>query len=193
MIQMPEIPLPDPADIWPSWHDGLETQRLLMRPLASNLVDAWLAMHLDDKVSKFVVGPPLSPDDCWRDLAFAIGHSILRGFSMWAVFEKDSGTFLGRVGPWMPAGWPGLEIGWAFGPQGRGKGYAYESVAASLAWTHTNLKIPAAIHSIHPDNAASKKLAIKLGAEQLGTADISGERHEVWVSDLAAFMRRQAQ
>lgn len=191
MDNVPQITLPDPADIWPHWHGGVETERLFLRPLGNSLAAEWLALHQDEQVAKYVVGPPLTPADCWRDLAFAIGHSILRGFSMWAVYEKETGAFVGRVGPWMPAGWPSLEIGWAMGPAGRGKGYGYESVEASLAWAHAHLKVPAAIHSIHPSNEASKKLATKLGAQPLGTADISGERHEVWVSDLAAFVERR--
>lgn len=184
--------LPDPETLWASWYSGIETPRLFLRPLNRSLVADWLALHRDPDVARFVVGPPLSDADCWRDLAFAIGHALLRGFSMWAVYEKRSGRFLGRVGPWMPEGWPGLEIGWALGPDARGKGYGIESVRAALAWSADHLNVATAIHSIHPDNAASKKLAQTLGAQLLGTADVSGELHEVWVSKLTRAPQYQA-
>jgi RimJ/RimL family protein N-acetyltransferase len=190
---LPPTQLPDPDSLRAAWLQGVETPRLALKPLSGGLEQEWLDLHEDPMVAKFVVGPALTPADCWRDLAFAIGHSVLRGFSMWAVFEKASGDFIGRVGPWMPEGWPALEIGWAIGPAGRGQGYGYECACAALSWSWTHLKVPTAIHSIHPENQASKALALKLGAKQLGTADISGDLHEVWLSDLAAFegARRQ--
>ena len=41
-----------------------------------------------------------------------IGHWELRGFGLWAVEERASGAFLGRIGCFEPEGWPGFEIGY---------------------------------------------------------------------------------
>ena len=35
---------------------------------------------------------------------------------MFSVFEKDSGRWIGRLGPWEPHGWPGKEVGWGIVP-----------------------------------------------------------------------------
>ena len=32
---------------------------------------------------------------------------------MFSVIEKDSGRWIGRIGPWQPEGWPGTEVGWS--------------------------------------------------------------------------------
>lgn len=189
---LPITQLPAPGSVRDAWLRGVETPRLVLRPLSAGMEADWLALHDDPLVAQFIVGAALTRADCWRDLAFAIGHAVLRGFAMWAIYEKASGRFVGRVGPWMPEGWPALEIGWALGPEGRGRGYGFESAAAALRWTGAHLKTPTVIHSIHPDNTASKSLALKLGARQLGTADISGDLHEVWLTDVAAFARQDS-
>jgi len=175
-------------DIHPLWAKGVETERLLLRPLNAASEANWLALHQDPDVARYIIGPKLTGADIWRDLAFVLGHSELRGFSMWGVYEKASAQFLGRVGPWMPSGWPGLEVGWAFAAHGRGKGYATEAVRASVGWVFDTLDVPAIIHSIQPDNEASKRLALRLGAQLLGTADISDVRHDIWVTQRTGFI-----
>ena len=42
-----------------------------------------------------------------------IGSWHATGFAMFSVIEKSSGRWVGRLGPWMPEGWPGPEVGWA--------------------------------------------------------------------------------
>ncbi len=44
----------------------------------------------------------------WRNAAIMAGHWALHGFGMFAVEEKSSGTFVGRVGPFYPPVWPGF-------------------------------------------------------------------------------------
>lgn len=169
----------------PQWLQGLETDRLRLVPPGLDLVDAWQALHTDPQVTRYIYGPPLTPTDSWRDLAFCIGHAQLRGFSMWAIVHRDSGDFLGRVGPWMPEGWPGLEIGWALDPRFQGQGYATEAARAALTWTARYLPAAAtAIHSLHPENTPSQSLAQRLGAQRLGDAMISEEAYQIWVSAL---------
>ena len=48
----------------------------------------------------------------WRNAAVISGHWALHGFGMFAVEEKSSRRYVGRVGPWCPPGWPGFEVGW---------------------------------------------------------------------------------
>ena len=183
--------LPEPRALFPTWLAGVETERLRLLPLGPDFADAWRALHLDASVVKYLYGPAMTAPDCWRDLAFAIGHAHLRGFSMWAVCDRQDGRFLGRVGPWMPDGWPGLEIGWAFMPDSQGQGYATEAAKAVLDWAARHLPGAAtAIHSIHPDNLPSQTLAQRLGAQQLGDATISDQLYQIWVSDLG--VRRAA-
>ena len=45
-------------------------------------------------------------------MATMTGAWSLCGFSMFSVTLRESGRWIGRIGPWRPEGWPGTEIGW---------------------------------------------------------------------------------
>ncbi len=108
-------------------------------------------------------GGPLSFDDAWRQLAMLIGHWELRGFGMWAVEEKATGSFVGRVGLHYPAGWPEPEIGWVLARRAWGRGYAHEAATAALGVAFDSLAWNRAISLIAPDNARSIAVAERLG------------------------------
>ncbi|MEM6683058.1 MAG: GNAT family N-acetyltransferase [Pseudomonadota bacterium] len=179
--------LPPASGVRLVWQAGIETERLILRPVSAACEADWLALHQDPEVARYVIGEAPTQADSWRDLAFVIGHAQLRGFSTWAVYEKRENSFIGRAGPWMPQGWPGLEIGWAFAAHGRGKGYATEAVVAALRWSFKHLHAAVIIHSIQADNVRSQKLAHRIGAQQLGTAEVHGAEHGIWVTQRAQY------
>jgi RimJ/RimL family protein N-acetyltransferase len=78
---------------------------------------------------------------------------------MFVVEEKQTGHYVGRVGPWSPAGWPGLEVGWAITTGFRGKGYAVEAASASIDWVFARFEIDRIVHTIRPENLASQNVA----------------------------------
>ena len=91
-------------------------------------------------------------------------HWRLRGYGLWAVEERATGAFLGRLGCWRPEGWPALEIGYTLARGHWGRGYASEGARASLEYARAMLK-PARICSIiRPGNSASIRVAEGLGA-----------------------------
>jgi len=102
-------------------------------------------------------------EDAWRQLAMFVGHWHLRGFGMWAVEERASGTFVGRVGLHFPEGWPDREIGWTLARAFWGKGYAFEAARAALDHAFDTLRWNRVISLIHPQNARSIRLAERLG------------------------------
>ena len=55
----------------------------------------------------------------WRGFCQFAGAWHLQGFSMFSVLSKSDGRWIGRVGPWMPEGWPGTEIGWGISVTGK--------------------------------------------------------------------------
>lgn len=180
--------LPDPHALITQWRAGIQTDRLILRAPTPGDAEAWAALHADPKVTQHIYAAAMTPEDSWRDLAFTLGHAAMRGFSMWAIETREDGRFIGRVGPWMPQGWPGLEIGWALRPDAQGKGYATLAAKAALTWTARNMPgAAAAIHSLHPSNARSQALVKRLGAQCLGDAHIAGDAYKIWVSDLSAW------
>jgi RimJ/RimL family protein N-acetyltransferase len=106
---------------------------------------------------------PLSREDAWRQLAMLIGHWHLRGFGMWAVEERVTGAFVGRVGLHYPEGWPDRELAWALARPFWGRGYAYEAASAALTFAFQTLSWPRVVSLIDPANIRSIRLAERLG------------------------------
>jgi RimJ/RimL family protein N-acetyltransferase len=122
-----------------------------------------------------------------------IGAWHAQGFAMFSVIEKQSGLWIGRLGPWHPEGWPGREIGWAIARNYWGRGYASEGATAATNWAFDNLGWTDIIHSIAPANVASQRVAQKLGSRYLGPGtlpapyaedpiDLWGQSREEWRS-----------
>jgi RimJ/RimL family protein N-acetyltransferase len=187
----------------PAWHDSrmpyapdvptLKTQRLLLRGWREDDVAAYAAMMAHADTARFITGRglPLSPSQCWTEVAFFIGHWALRGHGMFVVEEQESGRFVGRIGPLAPEGWPDLEIAWALTAEAQGKGYAVEAASAAIRWAFATFDIPRVISIIHPDNIASQKVAQRLGERRTAErftpfreqCDIWELRRECWSGD----------
>ena len=168
----------------------LETPRLVLRPPRLDDLDPWAAMMLDEPAARFI-GGVMPRSTSWRALMTVIGAWHACGFAMFSVIEKDSGRWVGRLGPWMPADWPGPEIGWALAREYWGKGYATEGATAATDWAFDHLGWDRVIHSIHPDNLPSQALARRLGSRNLGPGvlpapyedsptDIWGQSRDEW-------------
>jgi RimJ/RimL family protein N-acetyltransferase len=142
----------------------VETERLTLRQLRASDVHAYAELCADPDVMKYIGdGGPLSRDDAWRQLAMLIGHWELRGFGTWAVEEKATGSFVGRVGLHHPAGWPEPEIGWMLVRRVWGRGYAHEAANAAVGVAFDSLAWNRAISLIAPDNTRSIAVAERLG------------------------------
>lgn len=102
----------------------------------------------------------------WRSLATLIGHWSMRGHGFYVVRAGD--RFAGMVGPWMPPGWPELEIGWHLSPSERGKGFATEAARTILAHIAERLGRTGLVSYIDADNAPSQAVATRLGAVHAG-------------------------
>lgn len=168
----------------------LETPRLVLRlPRLADL-DPWAEMMADEEAVRFIGG--VAPREVtWRALMTMIGSWHANGFAMFSVVEKSTGRWVGRLGPWMPEGWPGTEVGWAIVRGCWGKGYATEGAVAATDWAFDNLGWSDVIHSIDPANVASQMVARKLGSRNLGPGslpppfqdspvDIWGQSREEW-------------
>jgi RimJ/RimL family protein N-acetyltransferase len=163
---------------------SLITERLLLRPFHQGDLDAYAAMCADPEVMRYIgEGKPLSREGAWRNMAMVAGHWVLRGFGMWAVEERSSGAFVGRVGLHYPEGWPGKEVGWALARPHWGKGYAFEAARAALAHAFDVLRWPRAISLIDPENHRSIRLAERLGERVEGEFFLDRRRTLVYSID----------
>lgn len=172
----------------------IETGRLILRPPEEKDLDGWAAFMADPEASAFVGGLQSRPE-AWRGMAAIAGSWMLKGFGMFSVIEKESESWVGRVGPLEPEGWPGPEIGWGIAREHWRKGYAAEAAAASIDWAFDALGWNRVIHCIAPANRGSIAVAERLGSRRLGEGRLPPpfEDHEVdiWGQSRTEWRRRR--
>jgi len=173
----------------------LATERLILRPLAPEDFESHAAMMADPRVARFLTPDrlPQPRPAAWRAFASMIGHWQMRDFGFFSAFEKGTGAWVGRIGPWMPEGWPGLECGWGVAPAHWGKGYAPEAAIAAIRWVF-DLKpdLPRIISLIDPLNDKSQAVAEKVGETRTSERFRFDENTtlDVWAADRKAWLRR---
>jgi RimJ/RimL family protein N-acetyltransferase len=154
----------------------LETDRLLLRAFTNADLEPYCAMCSDPEVMRFLGdGRTLSRTDAWRHIAIFLGTWQLRGYGMWAVEEKATGRFVGRVGYLHPEGWPGIELAWALARPFWGRGLASEAARVCLNHGFKSCGFEHVIHLIHPENQRSIAVAERLGAKREGSTEIFGK------------------
>ncbi|MBN9320014.1 MAG: GNAT family N-acetyltransferase [Caulobacterales bacterium] len=161
----------------------LETARLILRPPILDDLEAWTAFSADEEVTRFVGGLQ-SRSQTWRILNTMIGSWVSEGFAMWSVIEKDTGRWIGRMGPWRPADWPTAEVGWGLAREAQGKGYATEAAVAAVDFAFDSLGWAQVDHCIHPDNKASAAVAARLGAKPYRSGRVMPEPYKEMVIDI---------
>jgi RimJ/RimL family protein N-acetyltransferase len=141
---------------------SLETERLRLRQFREDDLDQYAAIVADPETMTYMEGPR-DRARAWMDIAWCLGHWALRGYGLWAAEEKASGALIGRIGLLYPEGWPGLEVGWLVARSHWGRGLATEGSRAALAYAFETVGADHVVSLIRPDNAASIRVAEKLG------------------------------
>ncbi|MGA9341189.1 MAG: GNAT family N-acetyltransferase [Rhodanobacteraceae bacterium] len=158
----------------------IETERLILRTPQPEDFDSWAAFATDEEAMRHLGGVQSRPV-AWRGFVAMAGAWAMQGFAMFAVIEKVSGDWIGRLGPWMPEGWPGTEVGWSLVRKVWGRGYATEGATAAIDWAFANLGWSEVIHTIAPDNAMSQAVARRLGSTRRGPGRMPPPFEEVTV------------
>ncbi|MEO1677683.1 MAG: GNAT family N-acetyltransferase [Pseudomonadota bacterium] len=141
----------------------LASERLVLRAPALKDWPGCAAFLADDR-SRFV-GGVLNEGRAWRMYCNVVGHWALRGYGLFAYCEPDTDRAIGLTGPWYPADWPELEIGWTvWRKEDEGKGLAFEAATRARAWIYGTLGVPTLVSYIDPTNDRSIALAERLGA-----------------------------
>ncbi|HSM00842.1 MAG TPA: GNAT family N-acetyltransferase [Acidimicrobiia bacterium] len=167
----------------PPRSDGLETERLILRPFAAGDVAEFLAVWGDPEV---IWWGQVARD---RDEAESGLTSLLEriaampdGMGWWWLVVKETGETVGDVNL-QPAPDPpgGMEIGWHLARSHWGNGYATEGAAAMIerAW---EIGLDEVIATIVPINVRSVRVAERLGMTRRGPTVPRGNlAHGVWV------------
>jgi RimJ/RimL family protein N-acetyltransferase len=151
----------------------LETDRLVLRGHRADDLDHCAAMWSDPGVTRYTIGSPSTEQRTWVRLLAYVGHWDLLGFGYWVVEEKASHRYIGELGfadfkRRLEPSIDGVpELGWALLPPAHGKGYATEALKAALRWGDAHFGNVQTVCLISPDNAASLRVAEKLGYREL--------------------------
>ena len=144
---------------------NIETERLILRNIDPDRdFEPWARAMADENTVRYLGVKPMSRAEAWRSMALAIGHWTIRGFGFFSLEHRETGAWIGRVGPWFPHGWPAPEVGWTISPEHVGQGYATEAARAAINYAFTALGWAQVIHVIMEGNEPSISVARKLGS-----------------------------
>ena len=146
-------------------------------------------MWSDPRVVEHVGGKPLTEEEAWTKFLRYLGHWAALGFGYWVVEEKATSTFVGEIGfaDYKRDLQPPLhgipEGGWVLASHAHGKGYATEAVRAITAWGDAHFGRVRTACIIHPENAASIRVALKCGYREAETASYKDHPVKIFFRD----------
>ena len=110
-------------------------------------------------------GGPRDRAAAWRIWASDVALWILRGYGPFSIEDAATGEYLGEVGIYQAADFPGPELGWFVVPEAEGNGVAQEAAQAVLNWLADSFDWPFVTSIIDPANDRSIALALRLGGQ----------------------------
>jgi RimJ/RimL family protein N-acetyltransferase len=149
-----------------------DTDRLRFRPVTMDDVDAFLALHSDPLVARYMGTYDRPGIVEWMQMG--LDEWAERGHGRIVVLARDSGRFIGRTGLKF---WPQFgetEVGWALRPEARGHGYATEAAAAALQWGFEEFDLDYMTAMVQPANEASVRVTERLGMSIRREDDLLG-------------------
>ena len=158
------------------------TERLKLRAHEAADFDALAAHWSHPETIRFIGGTARSPFEVWnRNVLRNRGLWEVLGYGYWLVEDRKTGAFVGEVGfadfhrETEPGFWGIPECGWVISPEKFGQGYASEAVKAAHDWIDSEHDAAKTCCIIDHDNAASIRIAEKLGYAQKGTVRFNDE------------------
>lgn len=142
----------------------VETERLALREWAPEDAEALHAIAGDPEVMKYVGDSQTWDIGRVREWIEKLNVSYrTRGFSRWAVVEKEGGGPVGSCG-FAPLPWSGeIDFGYMFRRNRWGRRYASEITPAALRYGFERYGFEEVVASIDPQNDASRRVLLKLG------------------------------
>lgn len=105
------------------------------------------------------------------------------GFSLLAVETRTEGEPVGMCGLIRRIEMPDVDLGFAFLPAARGKGYATEAAAAVLARAFTHHGLTRVIAFTDPDNTASGDVLTRIGMRYEGLVPHGDEQVALYAAE----------
>lgn len=158
----------------------LETERLILREWEAEDVDALFAIVSDADVMRFIEnGQPWTDIERVREWIGRLQLSYrTRGYSRWAVVEKDGGRAIGSSG-FAKLPWSGeIDFGYLLSRDAWGRGYATEMGRAALRHGFERFGFAEVTASVAPEHVPSRRVLEKLGFVYRGMEVQPGDNDE---------------
>jgi len=153
----------------------LLTERLRLRPLAEEDLDALYALYSDPRVASWIGHH--GREDVAVELSFHVAHWARFGWGFWAVEELADGRLIGDCGlqPIARVG-PEVELGYELDPTRWGAGLGTEAARAAVEYGLETLRVERIVAVVKHANLASQRVLEKAGQSHAGERDAYGER-----------------
>lgn len=164
----------------------LETERLVLREWEPEDAGALYALVSDPAVMRFIEDGQTWPLERAREWIGRLQVSYrTRGWSRWAVAERDGGRVVGSCG-FAPLASGEIDFGYLLAPDVWGRGYATEIGRAALRHGFERLGFSEVVASVAPEHNASRRVLEKLGFRLRGMevceGDAEGDYSAVYVA-----------
>ena len=168
----------------------LHTARLTLRPFIDADAGALFALHSNARVLRYWDKPPWTDPSLAERFLATCTQMADEGTGARLVIERvPDGTFLGwcTFSRWNPD-YRSASLGYCFGEEAWGHGYATEAARAVLAWAFDTLDLNRVQAETDTRNDASAHVLEKLGFVREGTLRedciVNGEVSDSWVFGL---------
>jgi|HubBroStandDraft_1064217.scaffolds.fasta_scaffold360261_1 RimJ/RimL family protein N-acetyltransferase len=147
----------------------LDTERLVLRPLRPDDLDALAALHAEPSFWQYPLGRGQTRAETEKFLGRVLESYTGLGLGLQAVVERRSEALAGWAGlsvpSFLPEILPAVEVGWRLGSTWRGQGYATEAGAAWARCGFESLELDRIVSIFEPANERSGRVMAKLGFE----------------------------
>lgn len=147
----------------------IETVRLLLRRWRDEDLDAYARICAEPEVMRYMSanGSPRTREEIREEIAEIERRWMRLGFGLWAVEEKATGKFVGRIGLQYHDTWTQgehkTEVGWLIDRSCWGQEFATEGARASIRYGFEELNLTRIISIALPENIASRRVMEKCG------------------------------
>lgn len=144
---------------------NIQTSRLHLRPFLRSDLNDLASLNGDKEVMKYI-SPPLSKEQVAGVIDWFSAEWERTGFGWFAIFEKETGGFVGQCGLQYLEGKADaedIEIAFVISKKYWGLGYATEAAQAVLAFGFKEVGLKRIVAVTMEENTPSQRVLDKLG------------------------------
>ena len=156
-----------------------ETERLTLRPMVVGDAEGLLGIFGDPVVMAAFDEEPFDREQVRAWLERNLAHQREHGYGLYAVRLKDDERLIGDCGLELMelAGERVAELGYDFRSDCWNRGYATEAACAVRDYAFSTLRLPRLVGLIRAGNAASARVAEKIGMQKVDAVQRHGRTY----------------